>query len=136
MRKTFLFVLSLLICAVLCTAAVFAAEQTVYVKDGGTGDGKSAATPLGTLNAAVSALGGKGGTAAVKVLGTVGNNDDRDEGYVAEIAIPKALVGLSGAKRFKVRPALVNVDDSGSIGDTLTGVSAFSTKLWPEIILD
>ena len=36
MRKTFLFVLSLLICAVLCTAAVFAAEQTVYVKDGGT----------------------------------------------------------------------------------------------------
>ena len=77
-----------------------------------------------------------GGTAAVKVLGTVGNNDDRDEGYVAEIAIPKALVGLSGAKRFKVRPALVNVDDSGSIGDTLTGVSAFSTKLWPEIILD
>ena len=62
MRKTFLFVLSLLICAVLCTAAVFAAEQTVYVKDGGTGDGKSAATPLGTLNAAVSALGGKGGT--------------------------------------------------------------------------
>ena len=77
-----------------------------------------------------------GGTAAVKVLGTVGNNDDRDEGYVAEIAIPKALVGLSDAKRFKVRPALVNVDDSGSIGDTLTGVSAFSTKLWPEIVLD
>lgn len=62
MRKTFLFVLSLLICAVLCTAAVFAAEQTVYVKDGGKGDGTSAASPLGTLNAAVSALGGKGGT--------------------------------------------------------------------------
>ena len=62
MRKTFLFVLSLLICAVLCTAAVFAAEQTVYVKDGGKGDGTSAATPLGTLNAAVAALGGKGGT--------------------------------------------------------------------------
>ena len=54
MRKTSLFILSLLICAVLCTAAVFAAEQTVYVKDGGTGDGKSAATPLGTLNAAVA----------------------------------------------------------------------------------
>ena len=28
MRKTFLFVLSLLICAVLCTAAVFAADGT------------------------------------------------------------------------------------------------------------
>ena len=62
MRKTLLFILSLLICAVLCTAAAFAAEQTVYVKDGGTGDGTSAASPLGTLNAAVSALGGKGGT--------------------------------------------------------------------------
>ena len=77
-----------------------------------------------------------GGTAAVKVLGTVGNNDDRDEGYVAEIAIPKALVGLAGAKSFKVRPALVNVDGSGSIADTLTGVSAFSTSLWPTIVLD
>ncbi len=77
-----------------------------------------------------------GGTAAVKVLGTVGNNDDRDEGYVAEIAIPKALVGLVGAKSFKVRPALVNVDGSGSIADTLTGVSAFSTSLWPTIVLD
>ena len=77
-----------------------------------------------------------GGTAAVKVLGTVGNNDDRDEGYVAEIAIPKALAGLAGAKSFKVRPALVNVDGSGSIADTLTGVSAFSTSLWPTIVLD
>ena len=77
-----------------------------------------------------------GGMAAIKVLGTVGNNDDRDEGYVAEIAIPKALVGLTGAKSFKVRPALVNVDGSGSIADTLTGVSAFSTSLWPTIVLD
>ena len=77
-----------------------------------------------------------GGRAAVRVLGTVGNNDDRDEGYVAEIAVPKALVGLSGAKSFKVRPALANQDGSGSIADTLTGVSAFSTSLWPSIVLD
>ena len=77
-----------------------------------------------------------GGRAAVKVLGTVGNNDDRDAGYVAEIAIPKALVGLSGAKSFKVRPALTNKDGSGSISDTLTGISAFSTSLWPSIVLD
>ena len=77
-----------------------------------------------------------GGRAAVRVLGTVGNNDDRDEGYVAEIAVSKALVGLSGAKSFKVRPALANQDGSGSISDTLTGVSAFSTSLWPSIVLD
>ena len=77
-----------------------------------------------------------GGRAAVKVLGTVGNNDDRDEGYVAEIAVPKSAVGLVGASRFKVRPALANQDGSGSISDTLTGVSAFSTSLWPTIVLD
>ena len=77
-----------------------------------------------------------GGRAAVRVLGTVGNNDDRDAGYVAEIAVPKALVGLSGAKSFKVRPALANQDGSGSISDTLTGVSAFSTSLWPSIVLE
>lgn len=63
MRKSLLFILSMLICACLCTAAAFAADgATVYVRDGGTGDGSSAASPLGTLNAAVSALGGKGGT--------------------------------------------------------------------------
>ena len=63
MRKSFLFILSLLVCACLCTAAAFAADgAAVYVKDGGTGDGSSAASPLGTLNAAVAALGGKGGT--------------------------------------------------------------------------
>lgn len=62
MRKSLLFVLSVLLCACLCTLAAFAAEQTVYVKDGGTGDGSSVASPLGTLSAAVSALNGKGGT--------------------------------------------------------------------------
>ena len=62
MRKSLLFILSVLLCACLCTLAAFAAEQTVYVRDGGTGDGSSAASPLGTLNAAVSALNGKGGT--------------------------------------------------------------------------
>ena len=77
-----------------------------------------------------------GGRAAVRVLGTVGNNDDRDEGYVAEIAVPKSAVGLVGASRFKVRPALANQDGSGSISDTLTGVSAFSTSLWPSIVLE
>ena len=77
-----------------------------------------------------------GGSAAVKVLGTVGNNEDTDEGYVVELSVPKALVGLSGAASFKVRPALANVDGSGTVADTLTGVSAFSTALWPTVVLD
>ena len=63
MRKTFLFICSALLCALLLSAAVFAAEgTTVYVADGGTGDGSSAASPLGSLSAAVNALQGKGGT--------------------------------------------------------------------------
>ncbi len=77
-----------------------------------------------------------GGSAAVKVLGTVGNNDDKDEGYVVELAIPKSLVGLSGASSFKVRPALSNMDGIGSTADTLTGVSNFSTAQWPSVVLD
>ncbi len=77
-----------------------------------------------------------GGSAAVKVLGTVGNNEDKDEGYVVELAAPKSLVGLSGASSFKVRPALSNTDGIGSTADTLTGVSTFSTAQWPTVVLD
>lgn len=50
---SFVFILSL---------AAFAAGETVYVKDGGTGDGSSASAPVGTLSAAAEALDGKGGT--------------------------------------------------------------------------
>ncbi len=42
--------------------AVAASAATVYVKDGGTGDGSTESKPVGTFQAAVDALGGKGGT--------------------------------------------------------------------------
>ena len=77
-----------------------------------------------------------GGTAVVKVLGTLNNNEDTDEGCVYEIAIPKSAVGLTGAKSFKVRPVLTNKDSNNVILDTLTGVTAYSTALWPDIVLD
>ena len=77
-----------------------------------------------------------GGTAVVKVLGTLDNNEDTDEGCVYEIAVPKSAVGLTGAKSFKVRPVLTNKDSSNVISDTLTGVTAYSTALWPDIVLD
>ena len=35
-----------------------------------------------------------------------------------------------------MRPALTNKDGSGSISDTLTGVTPYSTTLWPDIVLD
>ena len=77
-----------------------------------------------------------GGTAVVKVLGTLNNNEDTDEGCVYEIAVPKSAVGLTGAKSFKVRPVLTNKDSNNVILDTLTGVTAYSTALWPDIVLD
>ena len=62
MKKHLLF-LCMLALAVLCAAlTVGAADARVYVADGGTGDGATAATPCGSLTTAVSALGGKGGT--------------------------------------------------------------------------
>lgn len=42
--------------------SVAAGAATVYVADGGTGDGTSENAPLGTLQNAIDALGGKGGT--------------------------------------------------------------------------
>ena len=77
-----------------------------------------------------------GGTAVVKVLGTLNNNEDTDEGCVYEIAVPKSAVGLIGAKSFKVRPVLTNKDSNNVILDTLTGITAYSTALWPDIVLD
>ena len=77
-----------------------------------------------------------GGTAVVKVLGTLNNNEDTDEGCVYEIAVPKSAVGLTGAKSFKIRPVLTNKDSNNVILDTLTGVMAYSTALWPDIVLD
>ena len=77
-----------------------------------------------------------GGNAVVKVLGTVNDNEDKDEGVVTEISIPKALVGLSGATSLTVNPSLSNQDGSGFTNDTLTGVSAFTTTRWPSVVLD
>ncbi|MBQ7660434.1 MAG: hypothetical protein IJS44_00080, partial [Clostridia bacterium] len=50
----------LLISALMVLSAV-AAESTVYVTDGGSGDGTTAASPLGSLADAYAALGDDGG---------------------------------------------------------------------------
>ncbi len=76
-----------------------------------------------------------GGTAAVRVLGTPNNNEDKDEGFVVEFSIPKALVGMTGKKSFKARLALVNGDGAGETADTMS-VSLYSTAKWPAVVLD
>ncbi|MBQ4557591.1 MAG: hypothetical protein IJA60_08095 [Clostridia bacterium] len=76
------------------------------------------------------------GKAVVTPFGTLNNNNDIDEGAVYEITIPKSLVGLTGATSFKTCPALANHDVVGVICDTLMGVGAFATDLWPKVVLD
>ncbi len=53
--------LIMLVISVLLVISAFAAENTVYVNDGGTGDGSNVSAPLGTLADAYAALGDDGG---------------------------------------------------------------------------
>ena len=76
-------------------------------------------------------------TVAVKVIGTVDNNSDTDEGAVFEIAVSKSAVGLAGKSALQIRPELVNVDGkAGKVTDSLTDVSATNTTLWPKVVLE
>ncbi len=72
----------------------------------------------------------------VKLFGTLNNNEDKDEGAVIEMSVPKSMVELTGKTEFPIRLELNNQDGTGSISDTFTGASTFSTKLWPKVVLD
>ncbi|MBQ9428631.1 MAG: exo-alpha-sialidase, partial [Clostridia bacterium] len=74
----------------------------------------------------------------VKVVlkGTLGNNDDKDEGAVIELALPKSAVGLAGASSMEVKLDLSNQDGVGSTADTMSGLSNFTTARWPVVALD
>lgn len=71
--KKFVALFALLLCAmpVICANA---AENVVYVSDGGTGDGTTAATPFGSLADAYSALGNVGGRIVVVGTYTLGDH--------------------------------------------------------------
>lgn len=60
--KKILSLFTLCLLAALLVISGFAADKTVYVCDGGTGDGTSADAPLGKLQSAINALNGEGGT--------------------------------------------------------------------------
>lgn len=72
-KSIFLSLASIIICCSLFCLNMFAAESVVYVSDGGTGDGSTAQTPVGTLDAAYAALGENGGT--IVVVGKVSVSD-------------------------------------------------------------
>lgn len=110
-----------------CIAAGAASDYRITV--GLDGIRKIELYESGTCRAQLS-----GGSAAVRILGTVDQNDDCDTGCVYEIALPKALLGLAGADRFQVRLALSNTDGKGAAADSMGG-SIYSTALWPEVRL-
>lgn len=76
-RSTFKRISATLLCIILCitplfitadsvgTSALASADNAVFVKDGGTGDGSSAAKAMGSLVSAVTALSETGGTVVV-----------------------------------------------------------------------
>ncbi len=76
------------------------------------------------------------GKAAVKVYGTVGDNNDTDEGALYEIAIPRSAVGMLGRDAFAISPVLYNRDAEGITTDTMTSVGGVDTSRWPRVVLD
>lgn len=73
---------------------------------------------------------------AVAPLGTVNNNEDKDEGAIIELAIPKDAIGVTDKTEYPVRLELNNQDGTGIVSDTFQGASVFSTTLWPKVMLD
>ncbi|MBQ7172479.1 MAG: hypothetical protein IJR89_09420 [Clostridia bacterium] len=83
MKKTVSLLISVFLLVTSCTVfAVPAAadEAVVYVKDGGTGDGSSVSSPLGSFDAALKALASTGGTVkVVDAVTPVGNTEAKAE---------------------------------------------------------
>lgn len=75
-----------------------------------------------------------GGTAAVRLFGTVDDNADLDIGCVTEVSIPKARLGLADAERICVRLALSSGDGADTITDSME-LAADTTETWPAVVL-
>ena len=73
MKKLFFSLVLALAFCVLCLFSASAADNVVYLADGGTGDGSSADAPVATAAAAYAALGDDGGIIVIVGKYTVGN---------------------------------------------------------------
>ncbi len=83
MKKSMIRLLSLFLCAVMlapslciaaasdttCRAVTSSETAVVYLREGGTGDGSTEASPIGTLSAAMKAAAAYGVTAKIQVIG-------------------------------------------------------------------
>ena len=72
MKKLFILT-SAVLCVMLMALTAVAAENVVYVAAGGTGDGSSVSSPLGTLSDAFAAVGENGGTVVLTSDFTIGS---------------------------------------------------------------
>ncbi len=110
-----------------------AADKTCYYRI--TADGRGAVSGVYVENAVEKRT--FTGRAAVTVLGTENHAGDTDTGVLLEVAVPRAQLGLVGAKQMQVRLELKNKDakDKVAITDSFTGVSFFATTFWPVVRL-
>ncbi len=88
--KNFAKIFTVLVLCVLLSVAV--AAKTVYVADGGTGDGTSQAAPIGSFQDAVNALGGEGGK--IVLVGDV----TRGGVSIPEQSADLTVTAINGAK--------------------------------------
>lgn len=91
MSKTIRICLIIMLASLFCMAI---SAKTVYVADGGTGDGTSESAPIGTFAKAVSALDGKGGT--IVLVGDV----TRGSLTIPEQSGDLTVTAKNGAKMF------------------------------------
>lgn len=113
--------------ATVCIAAGAAADYRITVSP--RGDCKIELYENGVLQKELV-----GGSAVVRFLGTLDDSSDSDIGSVTEVAVPKALLGLSDAAQMRVRIALVNADGGETISDSMD-VPTDETLSWPAVVL-
>ncbi len=144
MKKLFVTLVSIiLVFSAFMLTSAFAAENTVYVCDGGTGNGTSADSPLGTLAEAYAALGDVGGTIFItdKLTLTSKFTEPIHSGKITitggTLAVDNIRFVLNGATTFENLTILGNKSYLSLIaqfnpvvfgeGITVTGFSDFKT---------
>lgn len=95
MKKIFRFSLAALLVGAILVFAAMAADNVIYLADGGNGDGSSASTPVGSLSAAYTALGDGGGTIVVCGKYTMGNTVTNTlPAHTGEVTITSVFAGV------------------------------------------
>ena len=93
MKKNLCIALIFVLLVFALALSALASDKVVYVRDGGTGNGLSATTPVGSLAAAANALGGAGGSIVL-----VGDTTISSKTTIPEQADDLTITAQDGAK--------------------------------------